>query len=634
MTDAMTRPSKSDGSAAITSLVASSNVILVVDDDQAFRELMVLALEAYHLKVLAARNVAEARQVLRTHDVGLLLLDLRLGSQHGIELLKEARRPQSEKFIPVLILTACTDRNSIMEIAALNVQGYLLKSELSRADLLTRVVGQLAGGSDVHEGRHGNESKRELDAAGKAEQGDSGNVTTLTSSDARIGSNPFVPHEEPRAITNPEGVSVSPDAIRPITTREQMQEAADRSCALKALSPTVSQLLSMTDQVDCSLEQISRVVKRDPAIALKVLRMANSVIYSRGGSVDTVQKALSRIGLSQVRQLVLNISVVDRFHLQDFGKFFSSHLFWEHSIATGLIAAAIARFRNGNSKAIDAAFTCGLLHDIARLVFADQLGEKYKDVLEVAAQHHLPLEQAETQMLRCNHAELMDRVLTAWSFPKHLIEPIAMHHMSVEQMQSLSQTIIPEVATLALANRLAHSMLLGSSGNDCFSTTEELFKILELSADSMKFIEERIPEETNDMKTVLLQGDSHGDWLDYSQIAKKRIKRHMRPLFLSELPAIDGLRILFGRLTTIAAGEKPNLAVLHVTGQNDLSLQSRMLLEAEGQLGLVPLPLLVISNRPFNLQAIDPPRRDQDLLCSPFTLSGLACSIDRLLQLQ
>lgn len=601
-----------------SSTTASPQTVLVVDDDQAFRELMVLALELHGLRAIGARNIFEGRKILQTHIVDLLLLDLRLGSDDGIELLRETRVRRSEKIVPVLILTACSDRASIMEIATLNVQGYLLKRELSRTDLLARVDQHLrrdCGNQEIHV-----ESGALVGAGGP-------NVDQLVQDD-RSGEPtqcaPVVAADVGAVVPEP----IAP--LQPVSTREAMQEAVDRAGTLKAWSPTVSQLLNMTNESDCSLEQISRVVKRDPAIALKLLKMANSVVYSRGGAVDTVQKALSRIGLAQVRQLVSNIAVVSNLHLREFGDSFNCRLFWEHSIATGLIAAAITRNRNGSDRELDAAFTCGLLHDIARLIFADQLGEKYRQVMEAAAIRGLPLELAELQMLQCDHAGLMERLLTAWSFPKHLVEPIAMHHNSIEDIRSLPPAIMQSVATLSLANRLAHCMLLGSSGDECLLSTVELCQLLELDSAAMTFIEERIPEETNDVKTVLLQNGPDNGWPDYSRIAKERLKYQIRPLFLGKNAPIDGFRILFDRLASGPRDGKANLAIAHSIDEHDVQLQAESLAATERQLGILPLPLLVISNRPYlELRKLE--ARTQDVLKCPFTYSQLASSINHLL---
>jgi HD-like signal output (HDOD) protein len=421
-------------------------------------------------------------------------------------------------------------------------------------------------------------------------------------------------------------------SLRPIITREQILEQVDRVAELKALSPTVAQLIDMTGNPDCSLEQVARVIKRDQAIALRVLKVANSVMYKRGEPVDTVQKALSRIGVTQIRQVVLNMSVIDSFRANGLDEWFNNELFWEHSIATGLIAAAITRSRRGDEQAIESAFTLGLLHDVARMVFAEQIGDMYKSVLETATRLQLPLEQVETRMLLVNHVDLMDRILTAWKFPKAMVEPIGLHHISEGSLRKLSPQMITEAGTLVLANRLAHAMLLGSSGNESFYATDEFVRMLELKPEVITRIENEIPEQTTDMKYAMLQSASGTGGQDYHRIVLRRFQRPMRPLFVSAEPEIDGYRMLFEKLKQPSGDRGPNVAVIHMASVRERESLCAALLNAEKSAGVEPLPLIVISS--LSTLKLEPgllAGRMHAILPSPLTLSRLAETVNELL---
>jgi len=64
------------------------------------------------------------------------------------------------------------------------------------------------------------------------------------------------------------------------------------------------------------------------------------------------------------------------------------------------------------------------------VILAELLGDLYAQVLSSAADQMLPVEQVESRLLMLNHAEVMDRVLRAWRFPKDLVGPIVLHHLS------------------------------------------------------------------------------------------------------------------------------------------------------------------------------------------------------------
>jgi HD-like signal output (HDOD) protein/CheY-like chemotaxis protein len=591
--------------------------VMVAEDDRAFREVLLMAIEGIGFDALPAVNAREVLATLESCNVALLLLDLRLGDDNGIEILKEARKHPAASKPAVLLITGNSDQKSVLEAAKLGVKGYLRKQELNHADLLARIH------QCIDEG-----PRPPAPAA----------LETPAQPIRKAAPTPAPANPQLRPQASPpvqaDDRAESRDKLqqlKPIITRDEVLAAVEKESGLKAFSPTVMQLLDMTNRPDYSLEEIARVIKRDPAIAVKVLKIANSVVYTRTGGIDSVQKALSRVGLAQVRQLVLNISVVDRYQFHGLGDFFNSQMFWEHSIATGLIAAAITRFRDGDDRAIDAAFTAGLLHDVGRILLAEQLSDVYKTVAETARRDQLPLEQVEMRMLRCSHADLLERTLKTWGFPADLIEPIAMHHMSMTNIRGLSPRSIGEIGALAMANRLAHAMLLGSTGNDSLYPTEDFAEVLGLTPEAMAFIEERIPEQASDVKFAMLQSAPSAAWPDYCQRVRTRLAQPIRTLYVSGNPTMDGYRMMFQRLSD-AAGQAPNLAVLHLAEVGDRRNLQTKLLESEKNAGVELLPLIAITSSTA-------PHFDSNFLSgrvfkvvpSPFTLSRLIDAMNGLL---
>jgi len=584
--------------------------IMVVEDEAAVRELLVLALEANAFETVAAGNATDALAHLQSKHVDLLLLDLRLGTDSGIELLKVVRQMSEYEKLPVILLTGCADRNTVLAIAQLGVQGYVLKHQFSRKDLIARINQQL----------------KDREAAFAAAETDIPQPASAAPPDRET---------EADVAAQPEAGFLHSDLLRsvkPIVTRAQTLEQVDRCAELKALSPAVAQIMSVTAVPDCSFDQIARVINMDQAIALKILKIANSVLYGCERSIDTVQQALSRIGVSQVRQLVLGMSVIDNFHTIGLGEQFNRELFWEHSIATGLIAAAITRFRNADKHAMDFAFTMGLLHDVARMVFVEKLDDLYKRVLDTAAHLQLPLEQVESRMLLINHADVVNRLLNTWNFPKRLVDTIAMHHLPDEKIARLAPQKVGEVATLALANRLAHALLLGSSGNNCQYPTEALVRVLGLKPEAIKFVEEQIPDQTADVKQAILKSDDGPPQTDSRLRLLKKFRRAIRPLYVSANPAIDAYRILLERLRETNDDRRPNVAVLYLANTRDSESLFKTLRERENAGGIKSLPVIVISPSP-NL-TLDPKLfagRDHEIVSSPFTLSRLADAMNTLL---
>jgi HD-like signal output (HDOD) protein/DNA-binding response OmpR family regulator len=419
--------------------------------------------------------------------------------------------------------------------------------------------------------------------------------------------------------------------LKPLMAKSEIHELLDECIELKALSPTVAQVLKITQSPRCSIEQVVKIVKQDHAICLKILKLANSTAYTRGEPVDSIQKAVMRIGLSQIRQTVVNISVVDQFNGEEQNPYIRIMPFWEHSIATGLITADITRSLGGKDAQIDAAFTMGLLHDIGKIVYLEMLGDKYLQVLQVADTLKMPLEQVESRLLLVNHADAMDRILHKWKFSKELVNPIALHQLSLGNIRRMAPRTLNEGAALALANRLAHALLLGTSGNSTLYPTEEFAVMLKIKPEWIRNIEDVIPSQTDDVKFSMLSVSNQASWPRLCDEVSEQFQQPFRPLFISEDPEIDSLRIFCDRLRIKTDDELPNLAVIHIkSGRERLSITSK-LKKAEKELGCEPLSLLIISPKgDIQLEENAMPGRKFESLSFPVAVSKIIDAVNAL----
>lgn len=80
--------------------------ILIVEDDKAIRELLVLALSIEGFRTLSAENGAEALRIMKTQVPGLVLLDLMMPVMNGWDFLKAKNQDLSLSPIPVVVLSA------------------------------------------------------------------------------------------------------------------------------------------------------------------------------------------------------------------------------------------------------------------------------------------------------------------------------------------------------------------------------------------------------------------------------------------------------------------------------------------------------------------------------------------------
>jgi CheY-like chemotaxis protein len=107
--------------------VSDTATILVVDDLPANRDILARRLEKAGFRVLQAASGPEALQVLAHSAVDCVLLDVAMPGMTGLEVLREVRRERSSALLPVIMVTAKTDSEDVVEALSLGANDYVTK---------------------------------------------------------------------------------------------------------------------------------------------------------------------------------------------------------------------------------------------------------------------------------------------------------------------------------------------------------------------------------------------------------------------------------------------------------------------------------------------------------------------------
>lgn len=209
------------------------------------------------------------------------------------------------------------------------------------------------------------------------------------------------------------------------------------------------QIGRLIDDPKSSSADIAKVVSQDPSFTLRLLQVANSVLYRFPSEVETVAKAVSIIGTAQIRNLALSMSVASSFEGLP-NELVSMENFWKHSLLCALTARRLAK-EVGRCDP-DALFTAGVLHDIGELIIFNRLPEQAKQALLIVldSSEEIAVSQAERQVMGFDHSEVGGELAKEWHLPPMLEECIAHHHKLAG-----SQRHRRETALVHLANSLA-----------------------------------------------------------------------------------------------------------------------------------------------------------------------------------
>jgi len=190
--------------------------------------------------------------------------------------------------------------------------------------------------------------------------------------------------------------------------------------ALPPLPSTFAALQRALADPSIDLSQVSAIIQKDPAVSAKVLQVCNSAFFRLPRRVATIKQAVSYLGLTTVRSMVLSAELFRP------GKPLSPGLDLGQMQRHALSVAAIARSLAADAPWAEDAFLAGLLHDVGILLLARQFKDQMQRALEAAAAG-TPLAEAEQKFVGVSHGVAGGYLLGLWGLPYEVVEAVANH---------------------------------------------------------------------------------------------------------------------------------------------------------------------------------------------------------------
>lgn len=196
---------------------------------------------------------------------------------------------------------------------------------------------------------------------------------------------------------------------------------------LPTLPSVALQIVEMARDPDVGLAEVADLITMDPALAGKVLRLANSPVYSRQRHIDNVRQALVLFGLDGALTVALSFSVarlVEAEHEGESGLDFN--LFWRRSLATAAAAPLIAS--RTTFKRVEELFLAGLIQDIGMLAMDLVFPDLYHRIGEAQDDHAHVIEH-ELDAVGVHHGDATVWMLERWNFPESIIRMVEDSHV-------------------------------------------------------------------------------------------------------------------------------------------------------------------------------------------------------------
>ena len=202
---------------------------------------------------------------------------------------------------------------------------------------------------------------------------------------------------------------------------------AIESLDLPSVPSLLLAFLQATASDKTSMSALADIVRREPALAARILGVANSAAFSRGERSHSIEQSMQRLGLRLLRSIAACLAVQGAFGSLSGARADDLAGFWRHSIFVAELARGIAAELGEPST--EEAYLAGLLHDIGELLLLGGLGGRYGELLIDGPTEEvlLGLEQAR---FGTDHAEVGAWLVDRWRLPSFLADAVRFHHRS------------------------------------------------------------------------------------------------------------------------------------------------------------------------------------------------------------
>lgn len=254
---------------------------------------------------------------------------------------------------------------------------------------------------------------------------------------------------------------------------------------LPTLPSTVTRLLTLFEDKRSNVSLITEIVQKDPALAAKILKVANSAYYGFSQKISNLERAIALLGFNMIKSLVISIGVMTSISLKNKTTVSIKDL-WNHCVTTAILMREMGK-RINNDNESDHLFILGLLHDIGMVVFDQFFSEDFQEVINIATSvERKDFYKIEQKIIGFDHGEVGGMLLARWNFPKIISLSVTNHHHDLLKGEELSK----ETMLLKLGDIISHSDIQTEENSK--EINEEQNRILEYLGVTNDFIREML----------------------------------------------------------------------------------------------------------------------------------------------
>ncbi len=262
----------------------------------------------------------------------------------------------------------------------------------------------------------------------------------------------------------------------------------------KTLPHVMTSLSGLIADENSTMKDFEDVIKMDPTLVVRLLRLVNSPFYGLSQRVDSISRAVAYLGMKNLHNMAVTDALKGIFKEKVTPRIFSREKLWLHSAAVSICAKMIAeRIFEANG---DDAYLCGILHDFGLIVESQVEPEKFFSACENCGEG-CRITDLEQEYLGTDHCQIGYLLTVDWEMPEAIQIAIRDHHLESGDYAPDSLTGIIQIAEY-ITGQLGHTAF----GNTGTELPEHLISHMQENMDEYKVLIEDLPEEMSNAQDL------------------------------------------------------------------------------------------------------------------------------------
>ena len=288
-----------------------------------------------------------------------------------------------------------------------------------------------------------------------------------------------------------------------VNTTDRTQQVVEKALAslggIATLPQVTIKIIEIVEDPKSTARDLHDVIKTDPALSVKVLKVVNSAFYGLPGQVASVDRAIVLLGLAAVKNIAIAASIARLFRGKRISEHFSATDLWRHSVAVAVTCRMLAKL-SPHHGIPDETFVAGLIHDLGTLVERQAHPEQFAQVIDTCMRTEENFLECERKIIGADHQAFGVGLTTKWKFPRHLRAAVGFHHNPDTLSGELKGLgVLVQVADILCCQEQL-GFYLTARGE---VITEEMLDTLGITQEQLDEVREAMPQALSDAESTL-----------------------------------------------------------------------------------------------------------------------------------